>query len=193
MDEQIEQDVNQTLALIDADQQRREELLESFVTAEQWFVGQIATLANGVTQLTGLTDKLSTLPAAQVGRSYARVKDIDEALDDVAKALGAVKSRLQYTVVPEAFDRDGMSTFTTDDGVRITLSSTVRASVKDKENGYQWLRDHELGDLITETVNASTLSAAAKKMLEENLELPEEFFSVAVMPNTSVTKVKAKK
>lgn len=61
-----------------------------------------------------------------------------------------------------------------------------------KEAGYWWLRCNDLGDIITETVNASTLSAVARKRLDDGFDMPEEHFNVAILPSTSITKVKSK-
>ena len=47
--------------------------------------------------------------------------------------------------------------------------------MKDKPVGFQWLREQGHGGLITETVNASTLAAFAKNMMDtEGKELPHE-------------------
>jgi hypothetical protein len=53
-----------------------------------------------------------------------------------------------------------------------------------------WLRTHGLGDIIVETINAGTLAATGKAMLEEGRELPEDYFNCHVLPQTSMTKVK---
>jgi hypothetical protein len=57
-----------------------------------------------------------------------------------------------------------------------------------KEAAFEWLRENGLGELITETVNASTLSAQARKMLEDGTELDADIFNVSVFPTTSITK-----
>lgn len=62
-----------------------------------------------------------------------------------------------------------------------------------KQAAYWWLRLNGMGSLITETINASTLSAAARKQMEDGKDLPETYFKVDIVPNTSVTKVADKK
>jgi hypothetical protein len=92
--------------------------------------------------------------------------------------------------VPATFEADKITHVPLEEGFRVGLSSRLFASIPagKREQAYQWLRDNGLGDLITATVNAGTLSAAAKEMMEEkNEELPKELFTVALVPNTSVT------
>jgi hypothetical protein len=58
-----------------------------------------------------------------------------------------------------------------------------------KEIGIEWLRSNNAEDLIQETVNSQSLSRFAKDLIEEGRELPEDIFNVAIIPNTSRTKV----
>jgi len=161
---------------------------------QEWFEGVVKNLDDGVQRLSLLVDELSPCSAPVAARAYVRIKAIDDSLEDICKKLGAIKTRMQYKLVPEKFDIEGTKTWTSDDGYRVTISQTVRASIIDKPRGFVWLRENELGDLIVEQVNASTLSATAKHMMEtEGTELPAELFKVEVLSNTSVTAVKAKK
>lgn len=66
-------------------------------------------------------------------------------------------------------------------------------SYEGKDAAYWWLRLNNLGDLISETVNAGTLAAAAKARLDQGFDMPEAYFNSAFMPNTSVTKTKPAK
>ena len=63
--------------------------------------------------------------------------------------------------------------------------AAAKASKADKD------KEPPSNSLVTETVNSSTLSAAAKFELEEHgREFPEELFNVALVPTTSVTATK---
>lgn len=170
------------------------EMSKRAMIAQEWFQGATRNLDEAVQRLSLLVDDTSPCSPSTVGRIFVRVKQIDDALEEVCKTLGAIKTRMQYTTVPTKFETDGTKTLTTDDGFRITTSQTVRASIIDKPLGFQWLRDNELGDIIVEQVNASTLSATAKHMMEnEGRELPETLFRVEIITGTSVTAVKSKK
>ncbi len=97
-------------------------------------------------------------------------------------------------MIPEAFERESISSFTTDNGYRVTVSQRFFASILEgmKDVAFEWLRKNKLGDLIQPTVNAGTLSAEGKRMLEEGRELPEQIFSTHYKPSTSLTKVAKK-
>ena len=63
-------------------------------------------------------------------------------------------------------------------------------SLADKVAGMGWLRDEGHGDLIQETVNASSLSAFAKSYIEETgKDLPADLFKLSNLRYTSVTKL----
>lgn len=93
--------------------------------------------------------------------------------------------------VPHAFEVEGVPNVPLSEGYRVGVSSTKRASIIKgmQEAAKQWLRDNDYADIISETINASTLSSFARNLQEEhNLELPDKLFNVADMPTTSVTK-----
>ena len=125
--------------------------------------------------------------------TFIKIRSMNDRIGEVKKHLNAVKDHMAYTVIPERFQDDGIKTITMDElGVRVSTSAQIRASIKGglKDEAFGWLREHKLGGIITETVNASTLSAQCKDMMKNGEELPENFFNVNTALNTSVTKVK---
>jgi hypothetical protein len=71
------------------------------------------------------------------------------------------------------------------------VSQRWSASILDKELGHRWLHDNGHGGLIIPTVNASSLSAFAKDLMEnEGKELPEHIFKTGRLTYTSITKAK---
>jgi len=125
---------------------------------------------------------------------YAAIYRGNAVLEEANKPLGAVLGELKNIKVPEAFERDDIKTLTMADGARITISNVVRASVigGKKDEAFAWLRSTDQADLITETLNASTLTAFARSLMEQNKSLPEELFNVVVMPTVSLTGSKKK-
>lgn len=119
------------------------------------------------------------------------VRDITETLSDIKTQFQKHLDNLRQDKIPTAFKEAGITSLTVD-GYRYTISQTLRASIKPetKEDAYQWLRDNDLGDLIIETVNASTLAAQARKMAEDGLELEPDLFNVNIVPTTSITQAK---
>ena len=165
-------------------------VVDSYYCAEEWFADKAAKLEEGIKRLVDQSPELDVATSAETARAYISIKNIHELVEGLEKSLSEYKRHLQYKVVPDSFEREGIKTTTLRDGFRVTISQLVRASIKDKEAGFEWLRSHDLGDLIQPTVNASTLSATAKSLLEEGRELPEDIFTTNIVANTSVTKVK---
>lgn len=54
--------------------------------------------------------------------------------------------------------------------------------------GFAWLMRHEYESLIKPTVNASSLSAAAKAIIESGFELPDTLFKTFTKDNVSITR-----
>ena len=169
------------------------EYVSRMTDAVVWSQGQVARMADAVDRISALVDEANAAntPASAMAAVYVAVKAIDDDWSGVIKKLSAVTRLLKEKLVPEAFSREDISSFTSKEGgYRVTISELVRASMKDKEACYAWLRENNLGDLIQDTVNASTLAATARSLMEEGKELDEDLFEVYIMPNTSVTKVK---
>lgn len=137
--------------------------------------------------------------AIEQARLYLVMRDVCDAFEDALKDLTTPKDKLKSLIVPQAFDRDKTKTLTitapfdNSGNYRITTTAKLRASItKDKrEQAHEWLRQNNLGALIVETVNAETLSATARTMMEdEGKELPEDIFTTYYQNSTSVTRVR---
>lgn len=134
---------------------------------------------------------------APLGSVVDVVSDTAKAYERLDEALSAVKKRLDFAKevsVPERFDADKVKTFNTD-RFRVTRLTRLFASIigDEKEAAYKWLRDNGYDALIKETVNASSLSSAAKELIETGKELPDDLFSMASKNGVSITALKAKR
>lgn len=146
-----------------------------------------------IQQLMG--QEIGDLSPIELSRFFVQVRTLKDKIEATVKPFDAFYEQLAKVTIPETFDRHGVPSVTLDEGYRVTVSHGVRASIRggvDKEAAYRWLADNGLGDIVTRTVNASTLSAVAKTMQEENRELDADLFNVAVLANTSFNKVKGK-
>lgn len=128
--------------------------------------------------------------AVEMARAFVHVRRVKDELDELTKRFGKLYEELKTVKLPAKLEQAGVPSITLAEGYRVGVSHLVRAAIKPeaREAAYAWLREHDLGDLITSTVNASTLSAAAKAMQEDNLELDPEFFNVHILATTSVTR-----
>ena len=107
-----------------------------------------------------------------------RASSINEKLDFIKK----------YTA--ERMDREGVQNATFPGIGRLGISPIVRASIKagHKDQAYEWLSDHGHGDLITETVNASSLAALVRREIKEGRDVPEDIFNIHQYDIATVTK-----
>lgn len=133
---------------------------------------------------------LTELELNDAVREYKKMRDLSDYIKEIASRLQSKIDDSKTTVLPQMFKEKQVTSISVD-GYRYTVSHTVRASIASdkKAEAYAWLRENELGELITETVNSSTLAAQARKMLEDGEELNPDLFKVATIPNVSVTKV----
>lgn len=152
----------------------------------------VVALADEIARMVRQTDTIvKGGSAARLASHYVRVKTYKDQLDEISKALSIERDRLAYELIPRAFSDEGTTTLTLKEGYRVTLVPFVRASIKEgqREEAYGWLRQMGHAELITNTINSSTLSAFVKNLLSENQDVPEGVFNVNVGQNTSVTKV----
>lgn len=118
---------------------------------------------------------------------FVDVRDLQKRTKALHAAMSELAERLSEELVPEALRASGFTTVHHRLG-RVSLNTRTQASVKDRAGAFEWLRGHDLGDIIIETVNAQTLSSTAAGIMEKGDELPEEYFKVWLKTYTSVTK-----
>lgn len=132
--------------------------------------------------------------AVALARAFVALHRLKSRYEEFGKQFNALFEVYKNQHVPEALEAEKLANVALAEGFRISVSTQVRASIREGKKGeaYDWLRNHDLGDIIQETINSSTLSAAARELLEGNVELPEAEFNVYTAFNTSVTATKAK-
>lgn len=135
--------------------------------------------------------------ATQTARAFValhRLKDKANEVVGEGGRLTALFERYKTEVLPSLFEQEGVPHVPLSEGYRVGVSVRLFAGIRkdQKDEALEWLRkDPVLRDLIQETVNAGSLSAAAKHMSEEeNRDLPVHLFNVALIPSASVTPTK---
>lgn len=130
--------------------------------------------------------------AIYLAQSFCVFHRLMATIDDCVKPIKGLFETYKVREMPEALESSGVTSIPLDAGYRISVSYSTRASIRptEKQKAHEWLREN-YPDILSETVNASTLSSLARELMEEkNLELPEVLFNVALVPNTSVTATK---
>lgn len=125
---------------------------------------------------------INKMSAVDMGRLMVQVRqELDAATD--------VKSRFekQYDTIkralPKKMEEAGLEKFTVD-GRPITTRIEIYTSIPadHREEAYAWLRKHGLGEIITNTVNGSTLRATVKEQLHNGQHFPEDLFKITMEP-----------
>jgi len=151
--------------------------------------------------VSGLSEKITEIEALaevtekegdvfQTCSAFQKIKDEYEALDYQRKRLYAVKDKFDKFLVPAVIDKFGM------DQVRIpelgrSFYPVIKysASILDKSRGFEWLRSNGASELITETVNAGTLSSFLKDYtLGQGRDAPDDIFKFSSYYTTGSSK-----
>jgi len=113
-----------------------------------------------------------------------------EKLEEELKELNKEYDFLRITKVPSCMEEEGVQRITVAGIGRVSLTADMHVSVKSeqRERFFEWLRDNGRGDLIQDTVNASTLKAAVKKMFANGEDIPEDLLNVSPFTRASITK-----
>jgi hypothetical protein len=124
---------------------------------------------------------------ATMQKEVAEVKDTIKSLTtNVVKMHDAIRKHY----LPGKMEDEGIDRITVSGVGSVSIVADAYISVRGerKEDAYTWLNDNGYGDLIKETVNASTLKALGKELLEKGTSLPEEYFSVSPFVRTNLRK-----
>ena len=108
-------------------------------------------------------DKLDTLDSSKldgVSRLAAEAANLEREISNAEQLLKGKKQALHKITdeqLPEALEEMGLQKFTLTDGAEISVKPIYAASipVDRREEAFQWLRDHEFGDLVKNNVTVT--------------------------------------
>ncbi len=132
------------------------------------------------------------------------MKEIEGArdrLEELGKYINAAYDALRLNLIPTQIEAEGLESPVNVAGVgKVILTGDLyvsvgaaepEAGINYKQSFYDWLHKHHMGDLITETINPSTLKAWVKGRIKEGKEYPTECLKVAPFTRASITKPRA--
>lgn len=119
---------------------------------------------------------------------YVKVRNAVDTIKKAREALDEIADNLSKQSIPDLLRSHNIKNIKIEGVGTVGISNKVNASIIDKPRGFEWLRANGAGSLITEVVNASSLSAHAKSLLQEGEELPDDIFKVSTMTYTSIRK-----
>lgn len=111
-----------------------------------------------------------------------------EALESDLKEINKALDQVRLKDIPEAMAESDIRTLTIDGVGRVQLAMDCYATIKDKEAGYNWLRENGYSGLITEYVQPSTFKATVKDAIKDGQEFPDELFSITPFTRASIVK-----
>lgn len=146
------------------------------------------TKALGPLAVPVVAEMVEPYTAVDAVRMMATLRDLNEAADEVKKAIGKAYDHMRVMVVPAKMDAEGLDGMTVAGIGRVSITGDIHVSTVDKAGAFLWLEENGHGDIIQETVNASTLKALLRRRLKESEEIPEALFKVSPFDRASITK-----
>lgn len=122
---------------------------------------------------------------------YKALIDLEAKIEESRLKAYHLKNFYQMRVLPELFLDASTYRTTTLNDYTVTLKQDLSASIpKDsRDAAYQWLVENGLEDIITTTVNSSTLKATMKELAEKNMPFPpEDLIKITPLPAYSIRK-----
>jgi hypothetical protein len=150
--------------------------------------GKLTVLAESIRGETN--EAVATNDHIEIIKHYDKLRQATALIKESREALEKIEIRLSREQIPDVMRASNIRSTTIEGVGRVSLGTRWSASIADKQEGFQWLRDNLHGGVIQETVNAQTLGALAKELNEEGTELPAPTFVTNIMTYTSITKVK---
>ena len=147
-----------------------------------------AELAKGVFSLEQMNQDVAGLNAQQSAAIMARMKLLNEYADDIKKEIGKAYDHMRVMVVPTKMDEEGLDSFKLTGIGRVSVTPDIHASIISRDPAFEWLTENGHGDIIIETVNASTLKAILRQRLREAQDIPGDIFKVTPYDRASITK-----
>jgi hypothetical protein len=135
----------------------------------------LGILAESIDRAIKVVQDIDRSNAPLVLRAYKQLSDNLDRLEDLEKRLSEAKNTMSYYTIPEVFESQGIDSMKVS-GYNFVVGQRVNATIpaEMKNAGFTWLRDHGMGHLIQEAVNARSLSSVLKEYIAEHGDLPPE-------------------
>lgn len=121
------------------------------------------------------------------------LRDLRVAADD-AKAFSnsqlAVYEIFSKQVVPARMEDEGMEQLTVEGIGRVNIRTDIYCSTKEGMgiDLKEWMKEHDMEDIITDVINASTLKAWVKEQMKAGNDVPEELLNIVPYDRAVITK-----
>lgn len=157
--------------------------LEKFRKAEDSLFGIVPLNPDQVKAVLG-----DEATPAEMAQMFRELKELYETADRIKKEFGKTYDWLRVNYIPERLETLGSSSMQVTGYGRLGLTDDLRVKVLDKQGAYDWLEENDMGDMITETVNTSTLKASLRKRLQKGEKVPDNLFELTPFTRANLTK-----
>lgn len=122
-----------------------------------------------------------------------RLAELKKIITDRDNETKVFKEELEYLVkgvLPAKMDAEGVSTVNVKDVGRITVTNQMSVSCLSNKQPLlrQWMRENGYGELISETINPSTLKAWLKERISDCDDYPADILDIYSYQQASLTK-----
>lgn len=126
---------------------------------------------------------------APAATHYKDLSDLEDLIEQARIKAYHLKNFYQFHVLPPLFHDASVDTVKTLNGYNVAIAEDISVSIPadQKPEAYTWLQENGYGDIITTTVNSSTLKATMKEILKDGVIVPEETFKVTTLNKYRVT------
>ena len=132
--------------------------------------------------------QIKEMSAVEMARFMNELMQAHEQADELKSTIGKVYDWVRTGMLPEKMDEEGIDLLRVDGVGRVSLTSDINVSVVDKDESFKWLEESGHSDMITETVNASSLKALLRRLIRDGKEVPEAIYKVTPFTRASITK-----
>ena len=132
--------------------------------------------------------QIKDIGAVEMARFMNELMLANEMAEELKSTIGKVYDWVRTGVLPEKMDEEGLELLRVEGVGRVSLTSDINVSVVNKDESFKWLEESGHGDMITETVNASSLKALLRRLIRDGKEVPEVIYKVTPFTRASITK-----
>lgn len=127
--------------------------------------------------------------ALDLVKSMGNLREVKESLEAQLTEINKEYDYLRITAIPNKFDEDGIENLTVDGVGRVSLAGDMYVSIPSdmREEAYEYIDLIGKGDVITRSINSSTLKAMVKAMIKAGDEIPP-MIKVTPFTRASITK-----
>lgn len=135
-----------------------------------------------------LDEATRNLDLESQAKLFVQLRDLYERADAVKSQLGRMFDDLRVRHIPERMDDLGLTSAKVDQVGTVILTDDLRVKTINKRSLFDWLEETNNGDVIQESVNASTLKALLRRTMKSGGVIPADSVEITPFTRASIRK-----